>query len=107
MLIARGNNWKELEKQINETGYTGTTWEVHLYNDTDFPASFFTDLAEAREYAESIDADTMESLFGSDTDGQVLIVEEDEWEDGEFVELGFCTCYEYQWNSGKWEIVRY
>lgn len=103
MLIARGNTWKETEKQINESGYTGTTWQVYFW-DADFPASFFTDLDEAREYARGIDAETMEKVFGTDADGQVIRVEEDEWYDGVSCEIGFCTWYGYEWKNGKWEV---
>lgn len=104
MLIAKGNCWDECEKQINVSGYTGTTWEVYFRQDVDYPAHFFTDLTEAREFAQSITAETMAELFVDDAEGMSVNVEEDEWEDGEFIEIGFCTVYEYEWKNGKWEI---
>lgn len=104
MLIAKGSAWNEFVEQIKATGYTGTTWMVWFDYDEDCESYFFTDLAEARSFAQSITADKMAEIFGDDVEGRVVRVEEDEWENGEFIEIGFCTWYGYEWKNGKWEV---
>ena len=107
-LIAMGYTWTECEHQINESKYTGTTWEVYFDSDPNGSfALFFTDLGEARRFATSITADRMNELFGNDAEGQLVRIEEDEWFDGENCELGFATWYGYHWLNGKWVEMDY
>ena len=108
-MIAIGKSWSECEKQINESHYTGTTWEVYFdcSNVDNYDCLFFTDLDEARQYAQSISAHTMEDLFGKHAEDQLIRVEEDEWCDGESCELGFATWYGFWWHDGKWVEMDY
>lgn len=104
MLIAKGNNWNECELQIKNAEYTGTTWEVYFQVDCDYPARFFTDLDEAREFARNISEDVVKRLFGDKAEGVVVRVEEDEWDNGECADGAFAYVYGYEWKNGKWEV---
>lgn len=103
-LIASGKTWDEIEEDMRDTGYTGTTWMV--YSDQfgvspDFIARLFTDLEEAKRFATSFTEEQVIKIFGSPYEAQMR-VEEDRWEDGEYLEIGFCTWYGFDWTDDGW-----
>ena len=104
-LIASGKTWDEIVADMSGTGYTGTTWMV--YSDQigvspDYVARLFTDLDEAKRFATSLTKEQVVEIFGSDCDDAQMRVEEDRWENGEYIEIGFCTWYGFDWTDDGW-----
>lgn len=104
-LIASGKTWDEIEEDMRDTGYTGTTWMVYFYDNRcsgDYVAKLFTDLNEAKAYATSITREQLLEWFAGDLTHVMVQAEEDEWIDGQYTENGFCTVYGFDWTDDGW-----